>query len=345
MADHVYRRFTNENLFSTTILAQNRVIVSSGSAGWDGVTFEIVPAVIPQIPSYFTITYGLGALDGTGPFTINVYDTNNVLYANAVTNVILDLVDANTYGVSVSFTSGPSTSLNIGNIVGGTLSHPGLGITLSSTVTELLRAISNATMTVTSADFISVTSASTPVTAWNVPSPTVTTIAGQFFDNDVDLSMSHGRSLAYPYGQNQSVVFYRSDYFEFTADGGHLEIAIRNVSDTLIPSASTNSAGQSNSLLFLYESASLNPIAWNDDAHDQEATWGSAPLGYLNNSWDDWSYLNPGSTGLNILTSGTKYIVEAGQGYSNTVFPFNLQIRSSGVLNLSRIGKPVTWAP
>lgn len=38
MADHVYRRFTNENLFSTTILAQNRVIVSSGSAGWTGNT-------------------------------------------------------------------------------------------------------------------------------------------------------------------------------------------------------------------------------------------------------------------------------------------------------------------
>jgi hypothetical protein len=38
VADHVYRRFTRENLFTTTILAQNQVIVSSGSAGWTGNT-------------------------------------------------------------------------------------------------------------------------------------------------------------------------------------------------------------------------------------------------------------------------------------------------------------------
>jgi len=38
VADHVYRRFTRENLFTTTILAQNRVIVSSGTAGWTGNT-------------------------------------------------------------------------------------------------------------------------------------------------------------------------------------------------------------------------------------------------------------------------------------------------------------------
>lgn len=38
MADHVYRRFTRENLFSTTILAQNHVSVQSGTTGWFGNT-------------------------------------------------------------------------------------------------------------------------------------------------------------------------------------------------------------------------------------------------------------------------------------------------------------------
>jgi hypothetical protein len=38
VADHVYRRFTRENLFNTTILAQNHVLVQSGSIGWTGNT-------------------------------------------------------------------------------------------------------------------------------------------------------------------------------------------------------------------------------------------------------------------------------------------------------------------
>lgn len=38
MADHVYRRFTRENLFSTTILAQNHVFLQSGTTGWIGNT-------------------------------------------------------------------------------------------------------------------------------------------------------------------------------------------------------------------------------------------------------------------------------------------------------------------
>lgn len=44
MADHVYRRFTRENLFSTTILAQNHVSATSGSSGWlSGAYFTHLP--------------------------------------------------------------------------------------------------------------------------------------------------------------------------------------------------------------------------------------------------------------------------------------------------------------
>jgi len=38
MADHVYRRFTNDDLFHTTINAQPQTVVESGTSGWTGNT-------------------------------------------------------------------------------------------------------------------------------------------------------------------------------------------------------------------------------------------------------------------------------------------------------------------
>ena len=76
MADHVYRRFTQANLFSTTILAQNHVSVVSGTTGWQPSTWN------PQFPGNVLSLYGgvrsRGDVGASGSAGIRVYPLDQV---------------------------------------------------------------------------------------------------------------------------------------------------------------------------------------------------------------------------------------------------------------------------